>query len=133
MSDRAPAPSSFAGPKQIERMLRVSPLTIGAVYKKGERVGQGYVLNLSRGGVFLSTREDFPMGEEFRLRFFLPFQLGQVDAVVVVRWRTQDVDSPPPQLRDGLGCEFVTIDPEMADRIDQFIDRFVELADKLEE
>ena len=117
----------------MERMLRVSPLTIGAVYKKGERVGQGYVLNLSRGGVFLSTREDFPMGEEFRLRFFLPFQLGQVDAVVVVRWRTQDVDSPPAQLRKGLGCEFVTIDPEMADRIDQFIDRFVELADKLEE
>ena len=85
-------------------MLRVSPLTIGAVYKKGDRVGQGYVLNLSRGGVFLSTKEDFQMGEEFRLRFFLPFQLGQVDALVVVRWRTQDVDSPPPQLRAGLGC-----------------------------
>jgi hypothetical protein len=51
----------------------------------------------------------------------------------VVRWRAQDVDHPPPQLRSGLGCEFVIIDPEMADRIDQFIDRFVELADKLEE
>jgi hypothetical protein len=133
MNDRASAPSSFAGPKEMDRMIRVSPLTIGAVYKKGESVGQAYVLNLSRGGVFLSTKEDFPMGEEFRLRFFLPFQLGQVDAVVVVRWRTQDVDNPPPQLRDGLGCEFVVIDPEMADKIDQFIDRFVELADKLEE
>jgi hypothetical protein len=133
MSEGTSAPSAFAGPRQIERMLRVSPLTIGAVYKKGDRVGQGYVLNLSRGGVFLSTKEDFPMGEELRLRFFLPFQLGQVDALVVVRWRTQDVDNPPPQLRTGLGCEFVKIDPEMADKIDQFIDRFVELADKLEE
>jgi Tfp pilus assembly protein PilZ len=132
MSDRPSAESAFAGPKEME-LLRVSPLTIGAVYKKGERVGQGYVLNLSRGGVFLSTKEDFRMGEEFRLRFFLPFQLGQIDAVVVVRWRTQDVDNPPPQLRSGLGCEFVAIDPEMADKIDQFIDRFVELADKLEE
>jgi len=130
---RATAEGAFAGPKQIERMLRVSPLTIGAVYKKGERVGQGYVLNLSRGGMFLSTKEDFPMGEEFRLRFFLPFQLGQVDALVVVRWRTQDVDNPPPQLRTGLGCEFARIDPEMVDKIDEFIDRFVELADKLEE
>jgi Tfp pilus assembly protein PilZ len=133
MSDRTSAESAFAGPKQIERMLRVSPLTIGAVYKQGERVGQGYVLNLSRGGVFLSTKEDFTLGEEFRLRFFLPFQLGQVDAVVVVRWRTQDVDNPPPQLRKGLGCEFTQIETEMADKIDQFIDRFVELADKLEE
>jgi Tfp pilus assembly protein PilZ len=133
MSDGTSPQSAFVGPKQIERMLRVSPLTIGAVYKTGERVGQGYVLNLSRGGVFLSTKEDFQMGEEFRLRFFLPFQLGQVDALVVVRWRTQDVDNPPPHLRGGLGCEFVVIDPEMADKIDQFIDRFVELADKLEE
>ena len=133
MSDETSAEGAFAGPSQIERMLRVSPLTIGAVYKKSERVGQGYVLNLSRGGVFLSTKEDFQMGEEFRLRFFLPFQLGQVDALVVVRWRTHDVDNSPPQLRSGLGCEFVTIDPEMADKIDEFIDRFVELADKLEE
>ncbi len=133
MSDGTAAQDAFSGANQMERMLRVSPLTIGAVYKKGDRVGQGYVLNLSRGGVFLSTKEDFQMGEEFRVRFFLPFQLGQVDAVVVVRWRTQDVDNPPPQLRSGLGCEFVKIDPEMADKIDQFIDRFVELADKLEE
>jgi Tfp pilus assembly protein PilZ len=133
MSDETSAEGAFAGPSQIERMLRVSPLTIGAVYKKGDCVGQGYVLNLSRGGMFLSTKEDFPMGEEFRLRFFLPFQLGQVDALVVVRWRTQDADNPPPQLREGLGCEFVQIDPEMADKIDEFIDRFVELADKLEE
>jgi Tfp pilus assembly protein PilZ len=134
MSDGTEADSAaFAGAQQIERMLRVSPLTIGAVYKQGDRVGQGYVLNLSRGGVFLSTQEDFRMGDEFRLRFFLPFQLGQVDAVVVVRWRTWDVNSPPRHLRDGLGCEFVTIDPQMQDKIDQFIDRFVELADKLEE
>ncbi len=121
------------GPECIDRMLRVSPLTIGAVYKKGDRVGQGYVLNLSRGGIFLSTGESFGMGEEFRIRFFLPFQLGQVDALVTVRWRTWDVDNPPKQLRGGLGCEFVTIDPDMQDKIDQFIDRFVELADKLED
>jgi Tfp pilus assembly protein PilZ len=133
MNDRTSAQGEFSTANQIERMLRVSPLTIGAVYKKGERVGQGYVLNLSRGGVFLSTKEDFQMGEEFRLRFFLPFQLGQVDALAVVRWRTGDVESPPAQLRSGLGCEFLRIDPEMADKIDQFIDRFVELADKLEE
>jgi c-di-GMP-binding flagellar brake protein YcgR len=134
MSNDTSADRTIAsGPECIERMLRVSPLTIGAVYKKGDRVGQGYVLNLSRGGVFLSTGEPFGMGEEFRIRFFLPFQLGQVDAVVTVRWRTRDVDNPPKQLRGGLGCEFVTIDPEMQDKIDQFIDRFVELADKLED
>jgi Tfp pilus assembly protein PilZ len=124
---------AVAGPKAMDRMLRVRPLTIGAVYKKGDRVGQGYVLNLSRGGVFLSTDNPFEVGEEFRIRFFLPFQLGQIDAQVVVRWRTSDVDKAPKELRNGLGCEFHRIEPEMQDRIDQFIARFVELADKLEE
>jgi Tfp pilus assembly protein PilZ len=133
MGNETSTDRNVADADSIERMLRVSPLTIGAVFKKAERVGQGYVLNLSRGGIFLSTTESFGMGEEFRIRFFLPFQLGQVDAVVVVRWRTGDVDNPPRQLRSGLGCEFVTIDPDMQDRIDQFIDRFVELADKLED
>jgi hypothetical protein len=134
MNEGKPSGNLLAGVRRdLDRMLRVSPLTIGAVYKRAERVGQGYVLNLSRGGMFLSTGDDFTLGEEFRIRFFLPFRLGQVDALVVVRWRTQDVDNPPPQLRTGLGCEFVQIEAGMADKIDQFIDRFVELADKLEE
>lgn len=122
---------SFAGPQQIERMLRVSPLTIGAVYKKGTDVGQGYVLNLSRGGVFLAAKTTFGLGESFRLRFFLPFQLGQVDALVTVRWRTRDVDTSPENLPDGMGVEFLEIEPEMRDKIGAFIEKFVELADKL--
>lgn len=123
---------SFAGAKEIDRMMRVSPLTIGAVYKKQDCVGQGFVLNLSRGGVFLSTKDLFELGDTFRIRFFLPFQLGQVDAEVGVRWRTQDAESPPKNLRGGQGLEFVKVAPEALEKIEQFIDRFVELADKLE-
>jgi uncharacterized protein (TIGR02266 family) len=133
MSSGSPADrDAFAGPKQIDRMMRVSPLTISAVFKKRDRVGQGYVLNLSRGGVFLSTKDSFEVGDTFRIRFFLPFQLGQVDAEVVVRWRTQDAENPPQNLRGGLGLEFAKVDPEAVEKIEQFIDRFGELADKLE-
>lgn len=124
-------PEAFAGPRQMERMLRVSPLTIGAVYKMGGEVGQGYVLNLSRGGVFLTAKAAFALGDEFRLRFFLPFQLGQVDALVVVRWRTGDVEQPPKSLSGGMGLEFLEIRSEMRDKISEFIDKFVELAEQL--
>jgi len=113
-------------------MLRVSPLTISAVYKKGERVGQGYVLNLSRGGVFFSSDVGFEMGDRFRLRFFLPFQLGQIDARVQVRWRTQDAENPPPELRSGFGLEFLEIETVMQDKITRFIEKFVDLAEQLE-
>ena len=123
---------TLTGRQEIERMLRVNPLTISAVYKTADRVGQGYVLNLSRGGVFFSSDVGFEMGDQFRLRFFLPFQLGPVDAKVQVRWRTQDAETPPPELRSGLGLEFIEIDPEMQDKITQFISKFVELAEQLE-
>ena len=113
-------------------MLRVSPLTISAVYKMAERVGQGYVLNLSRGGVFFSSDVGFEMGDQFRLRFFLPFQLGVVDARVQVRWRSQDAESAPPESRGGFGLEFLEIETEMQDKISRFIDKFVELAEQLE-
>jgi len=122
---------TLPGPQEIERMLRVSPLTISAVCKTPERVGQGYVLNLSRGGVFLSSDVGFEMGDRFRLRFFLPFQLGQVDARVQVRWCTHDTENPPQQLRSGFGLEFIEIELEMRDKISQFIKKFVELAEQL--
>lgn len=123
---------TLSGQEQIERMLRVSPLTISAVYKTASKVGQGYVLNLSRGGVFLSTDFVFQMGDQFRLRFFLPFQLGQVDARVQVRWRTQDAANPPKELRSGFGLEFIEIEPEMQDKISRFVEKFIELAKQLE-
>lgn len=128
----SPERETIPGPEHIDRMLRVSPLTIGAVYKTRDKVGQGYVLNLSRGGVFFTADVGFEMEEQFRLRFFLPFQLGQVDAKVQVRWRTADVDNPPTDLRSGFGLEFIEIEPEMQDKITQFVHRFVALAEQLE-
>ena len=122
----------LTGREEIDRMLRVSPLTISAVYKTAERVGQGYVLNLSRGGVFFSSDVGFEMGDQFRLRFFLPFQLGAVDARVLVRWRTQDAENPPPELRSGFGLEFLEIETAMQDKISRFVEKFVELAEQLE-
>lgn len=125
-------PERLPGPEQLERMVRVSPLTISAVYKKRGKVGQGYVLNLSRGGVFLKASDPFERDEAVRVQFFLPFQLGQVDANMIVRWRTQDAADPPPELPVGFGLEFLGAVTETRDRISRFIEKFVELAEQLE-
>ena len=123
---------TMPGLQHIDRMLRISPLTISAVYKMADKAGQGYVLNLSRSGVFLSSDVGFEVGEQFRLRFFLPFQLGQVDARVQVRWRTQDAKNPPRERRSGFGLEFIEIESEMQDKISRFIEKFGEFAEQLE-
>ena len=125
-------PEGLPGPEHLERMVRVSPLTISAVYKKRDKVGQGYVLNLSRGGVFLNASDQLEMGETVRVQFFLPFQLGQVEADMIVRWRTQDAHNPPPELPSGFGLEFLSAETETRDKISRFIEKFVELAEQLE-
>ncbi len=130
--DTSSSPETLPGLQYIDRMLRISPLTISAVYKMADKVGQGYVLNLSRSGVFFSSDVGFEKGDQFHLRFFLPFQLGQVDAKVQVRWRTQDADNPPQEVRSGFGLEFIEIESEMQDKIGRFIEKFVELAEQLE-
>ena len=130
-NETSSSPETLPERQQIERMLRVRPLTISAVYKMADKVGQGYVLNLSHSGVFLSSDVGFEMGDQFRLRFFLPFQLGQVDARVRVKWRTQDVENPPQELGTGFGLEFIEIESEMQDKISLFIEKFVEFAEQL--
>ncbi len=124
---------TFPGPQHLDRMVRVSPLTISAVYKKRDKAGQGYVLNLSRGGIFFTANDSFELGETVRVQFFLPFQLGQIDAHMIVRWRTQDVDTAPPELRAGFGLEFLDAPVETRDKISRFIERFIELAEQLED
>ena len=58
--------------------------------------------------------------------------MGQIDADMIVRWRTQDVRNPPSELPSGFGLEFLGAVPEIRDKISQFIEKFVALADQLE-
>jgi len=113
-------------------MVRVSPLTISTVYKKRDKVGQGYVLNLNRAGVFLNASDPFEMGDTVRVQFFLPFQLGKVDADMIVRWRPQDAENSPPELPGGFGLEFLNAETEARDKTTRLIEKLVELAEQLE-
>lgn len=132
MSESMIRSDARAGDDFVERMLRVHPLTIGAVYDKGGVLGHGYVLNLSVTGIFLTADERFERGDLLHLRFFLPFQVGAVEADVAVRWRSDGAMSPEEPARWGFGLEFVELEEEMRSRIEHFVERFVELASALD-
>lgn len=119
-------------PAGTERMVRVHPLTIGAVFEDPAGVGHGYVLNMSLGGVFLTTESELQLGQRLRLRFFLPFQSGPVEADVRVRWRSRDVAPPSRPPAEGFGLEFVDIETKDLASVNRFIDRFVGLASDLD-
>lgn len=79
-----------------------------------------YSLNLSRGGLFVETGQDLPVGSPVDLAFRIP-GAGEVALSGVVAWR-REAGSPegPP----GLGVEFTDISAQLGEVIDTLVAQF---------
>ncbi len=76
-----------------------------------------YSVNVSRGGLFLETEHDVPIGAEISLRLAVP-GAGPVSLHGIVAWRRgrESGDGPP-----GLGVEFLDLGPDIGSTIDRLI------------
>ncbi|HWO21300.1 MAG TPA: TIGR02266 family protein [Kofleriaceae bacterium] len=79
-----------------------------------------YSVNLSRGGLFLETDADIPMGAPVTIDFGIP-NGGQISLNGTVSWRrgVESYDGPP-----GLGIEFVDMAPQLGALIDRLVAAF---------
>ena len=79
-----------------------------------------YSVNLSRGGLFLETDTDIPMGAPVTIDFGIP-TAGQISLNGTVSWRRgfESPDGPP-----GLGIEFVDVAPQLGAIIDRLVSSF---------
>lgn len=80
-----------------------------------------WAVNISRGGIFINTRNPLPAGSIVRLIVSLPDAAFPFDLTGRVI-RTQ----PPGGENDampGMGLEFVDIDEEKKSRLARFVDR----------
>ena len=83
-----------------------------------------WATNISRGGIFINTRNPMPVGTTVRLIISLPdtavpFELhGKV-------MRVNEFDNPSNQV-PGMGIEFLDVDDEKRARIERFVDRLRE-------
>ena len=78
--------------------------------------GSTWVSDLSRGGVFVHSEELLPVGSTIELRFSIllddPVVLEAVGKVVRHSHRPQ-----------GMGVQFISVDPEVSARIEEVIER----------
>jgi molecular chaperone DnaK len=85
--------------------LRVK-LSYGSVDEFVER----FATNISRGGVFIRTRDPKPLGTQVDLEL----RLSQGDLVVrargVVRWIAEEDRAARPPAAPGMGIEFLALD-----------------------
>jgi molecular chaperone DnaK len=73
-------------------------------------LAERYATDLSRGGLFVRTREPYPVGTPVRLEVRLSDGEPAVRALAVVRYSQPDRPGVEPSARPGMGLEFIELD-----------------------
>ena len=80
-----------------------------------------WAVNISRGGIFINTRNPLAVGTTVRLIISLPDTSFPFDLAGRVM-RVNEFDNPSNQV-PGMGIEFVDVDDEKRARIERFVER----------
>ena len=96
------------------------PYVVAVEFRSASSFLITYSLNLSRGGLFVETTHDLPLGTTIDVAFRIP-SAGDVALAGVVAWRREagSPDGPP-----GLGVEFTDISAQLGQVIDQLVAQF---------
>src|SRR3954462_6069513 len=80
-----------------------------------------WAVNISRGGIFINTRNPLAVGTTVRLIISLPDTAFPFDLSGRVA-RVNEFDNPSNQV-PGMGIEFVDVNDEKRERIERFVER----------
>lgn len=103
--------------KRIDRAPRVG-MVLEVCYRNAGQFLVSYCTNLSRGGLFVSTRQPEPIGTEFVLSLRVPGRALPVTLRARVRWnrRSDSRDGPA-----GMGLSFADVDAVLGEHIDKLV------------
>ena len=93
--------------------------------ENSKRFIAAYSLDLSRGGIFVRTKEPFVKGERVDMEFVLPECDAVLKAVGEVRWvveKDQDAMNSGKAQQAGMGIEFVEIDSEVVTNLREYVE-----------
>jgi len=111
---------------------RFGPLVIKTAFTVGADRGEGYLTNVSEGGAFLAVDDPPSLGAEVEIRAILPWRLGELCAGTRVAWRSKG-GSEGSGMLSGVGLAFEELDPKARELLDAYLDKFTELAARIEE
>lgn len=80
-----------------------------------------WAVNISKGGIFINTRNPLAVGTTIRLIISLPDTAFPFDLTGRVA-RVNEFDNPSNQV-PGMAIEFMDVDEEKKARIDRFVER----------
>ncbi len=101
----------------IEREHQRVPYAVAVQFRSASSFLIAYSVNLSRGGLFLETQHDLPLGTPLELSFEIP-GAGSVGLAGHVAWRRGPESPEGPA---GLGVEFLDITVALSSVIDRLV------------
>jgi len=96
------------------------PFSMQVEFRTASSFLVAYSVNLSRGGMFIETDAEVPMGVRLALDLHVP-GAGLLNMVGLVAWR-RGADSPDGPA--GLGVEFQDVAPQLGSTIDKLVSSF---------
>jgi uncharacterized protein (TIGR02266 family) len=93
-------------------------------YRSASHLLVSYCTNLSRGGIFVPTRQPMPAGSRIALSITVPGDSAPIELMAEVRWVRQfdAVEGPA-----GMGLAFEDVDEHLGERVDRIVAEFVPL------
>jgi len=108
--------SRFLAANFVRGLPRVQVSTPVTIFMS-KKESRARALNVSRGGMFLSTDLPLPTRSEWRVRFNLPETRDELTPTAMVVWRADESAPTGP----GLGMRFVELDGRAARMLDEYV------------
>ena len=108
----------------IDRRHRRAGCRLRVKYRAFGITLSGFVLNLSRNGVYIATDSEVEQGALLDLIFALPDAKGSIiQTKARVAWLNTGRSRKKPALAEGFGVEFLSLPDEAAREIGRFMER----------
>ncbi len=82
-----------------------------------------YALNISRGGMFITTKEPLKVGTTISIEFDIPDITVPIQVKGRVSWINAPQEIKGTNLIPGMGIEFQSLTDEEQKKLDNFIDK----------
>ena len=104
--------------------VQLAPTIIRAEIEQGGERREGYLINVSLGGAFLTMVEPPKKNKTSELHLLLPWGVGECSVKAKAVWQQKD----DAKRVIGTGISFVSLSDDAKQKLQSYLDRYVELA-----
>ncbi len=116
--------SKVATEQREHARVQLAPTIIRAEIEQGGERRAGYVINVSLGGAFLTMAEPPSKNKMSELHLLLPWGVGECRVKAKAVWQQKD----DTKRVIGAGVSFVDLSDDAKEKLQSYLDRYVELS-----